>query len=303
MILESLFPVFILMLIGNGLKHYGLTNDTFLKQADRLVYFVFFPALLFWKIGGTQTEAGANWPFYQAVVAATLLMFVLSVAYIKLFAVADFEAGTFSQSCYRFNTYIGLAIVLNALGDAGVREFGLLIGVIIPVVNVVAVSTLIWFSGQSYSWRARGRLTGRALLSNPLILACVAGIFYAQTINYFPPFVDNAFALFTSVTLPLALLSIGGALTFGSVRGYFSLSLAASLLKLLVYPLVGYACLQYFQVDGVAFQVGMIFFALPAATSIYVLSSQLNSNTQLASATIVLSTVLSFFALSVVLRL
>jgi predicted permease len=53
----------------------------------------------------------------------------------------------------------------------------------------------------------------------------------------------------------------------------------------------------------VPFQTGMIFFCLPTSTAIYVLSSQLNSDTELASAAIVVSTLLSFGALSVALLL
>ena len=45
----------------------------------------------------------------------------------------------------------------------------------------------------------------------------------------------------------------------------------------------------------------MLFFTLPASPATIVLSSQLNSDTEFASAAIVLSTLLSFFSLSVVL--
>jgi predicted permease len=40
MIFSSLFPVFALILPGNLLKRYKLTDETFLKPSDRLVYFV-----------------------------------------------------------------------------------------------------------------------------------------------------------------------------------------------------------------------------------------------------------------------
>jgi predicted permease len=68
-------------------------------------------------------------------------------------------------------------------------------------------------------------------------------------------------------------------------------------------PLVGYGMLVRLQVSGSALQTAMLFFALPTSTAIYVLSSQLGSDTALASATIVVSTVLSFFSLSVVMIL
>ena len=201
------------------------------------------------------------------------------------------------------NTYIGIAIVLNALGEAGVVQFGILIGFIIPTINVLAVSTLIWYSGKPFTFRERLRLTLKALISNPLIIACVAGVLYARFINVFPVFLDNTFRLMSLATLPLALLSIGGALTFNTLKGYFKVSLVAAVIKLLIFPVVGYAFLKAFHIQGTPFQTGMLFFALPASTAIYVLSSQLNSDTDLASASIVLSTVLSFASLSVALLL
>lgn len=296
-VLNGLFPVFALIVLGRCLKHFNLTNDRFLKTSDRLVYFIFFPAMLFWKIGGAKSDGGIDWNFCLAAVCASLVLYVLSAIFIRL-AVSDFEAGSFSQSCYRFNTYIGMAIIINAVGEEGVRQFGIMVGFAIPLINVLAVSTLIWFSGKRFTLRERIRLTIKAVMSNPLIIACVLGIVYARLINTFPRFIDNTLRLTTSVTLPLALLSIGGVLTFNSVKGYWRLSLVASIFKLLIFPLVGYIFLKLYHVDGIPFKVGMIFFSLPTSTAIYVLSSQLNSNTDLASSAIVLSTLLSFISLS-----
>ncbi len=300
MVLNGLFPVFALIVLGRCLKHFNLTNDRFLKTSDRLVYFIFFPAMLFWKIGGAESDGGIDWNFCLAALSAIIVLYLLSSLYIR-FAVSDYEAGSFSQSCYRFNTYIGMAIIINAVGEEGVRQFGIMVGFAIPLINVLAVSTLIWYSGKRFSIRERSRLTLKALVSNPLIIACLSGIFYARLINTFPRFIDNTLRLTTSVTLPLALLSIGGVLTFTNLKGYMNLSLVAATFKLLVFPLVGYGFLKLFHVTGIPFKVGLIFFCLPTSTAIYVLSSQLNSNTDLASSAIVLSTLLSFLSLSVAL--
>lgn len=303
MIIDNLIPVLILIVLGCLLKKNSLISDTFLNVADRLIYYIFFPAMLFWKIGGTPIDSGIQWAYCQAAVCALVTVYVCSTLYIKLFRVGRYQAGTFSQSCYRFNTYIGMAVVMNALGDAGVRHFGILIGVMIPLINILSVSTLIWFSGKQVRTKERVQITLRALIINPLILACVAGMFYARVSNGFPVFLDNTFRLAASVTLPLALLSIGGTLKLQVLSGYFTLSLVAAGFKLVLYPLTGYYFLSWFGVIGLPFQVAMLFFAMPTATSIFILSSQLNSDTDLASATIVLSTILSFFSLSFVMLL
>ncbi|MCG6911852.1 MAG: AEC family transporter [Deltaproteobacteria bacterium] len=303
MVFSSLFPVFALLLLGNLAKRFGLTDDDFLKTSDRLIYFIFFPVLLFWKIGGADTGGGVAWNLCLAGLAAIAAVYLVSATALKIFRVSHFKAGTFSQSCYRFNTYIGMAVVYNALGDEGVKHFGIMVGFVIPFINVLAVSTLIWHSGERMALESRIRITLREIVTNPLIIGCLAGLLYARTINTFPTFLDNALRLSTAVALPLALLSIGGALTLKSMRGNALLSVVAAVIKLLILPGIGYGMLRWFGVSGIPFKVGMIYFTLPASASIYVLSAQLKSDTELASAAVVLSTVLSFFSLTMGLLL
>jgi hypothetical protein len=180
-------------------------------------------------------------------------------------------------------------------------QFGVLIGTAIPVINVMAVSTLIWFSGQALAWPKRLRMTATALVTNPLILACAAGLVYAHWIHAFPLFVENTLKLGATVALPLALLSIGGALRMGTLKRYLPLALAGTIFKLVALPAAGWTMMRCFHVAPTFYPVGMLFFTLPTATSIYVLSAQLNSDTELAAAAVVLSTGLSFFSMSLVL--
>jgi malonate transporter len=303
MVLNSLFPVFALILSGSLLKRYKMTNDVFLQTADKLTYYIFFPLLLFWKIGNSSTALFSNSGLYKAVICSVLIVFGLSTAFIILFKVADFKAGSFSQSCYRFNSYIGVAIVLGALGEEGIQHFGILIGMIIPIINVLCVSILIWFSGEKTLLANRMGQILKGLVSNPLILACISGIVYANLVQGFPPFIDSTLQLCSFVALPLAMLSVGAALSLAGIKDHFKLSLIASIFKLLVLPAIGYLLLTAFGVTGIAFKVGLIYFTLPTSPALYILSSQLNSDTELASAAIALSTILSFFSLSAALLL
>lgn len=301
MVLSSLFPVFALILFGSLLKHFRLTNDTFLKTSDKLIYYIFFPALLFWKIGSSSQNLLSNAGFYIAAVCSVVTIYILSTLYITGFRISHYQAGSFSQSCYRFNSYIGVAIILNAFGEDGIGFFGILIGMLIPIINVLAVSTLTWFSEKQASARVPIGQIAKALVANPLIIGCICGLVYANLKTGFPNFIENTFKLASSVALPLALISIGGALSLSTMRSHFKLSLVAAAFKLLVLPVTGYIFFKIFGISGLAFKVGMIFFSLPTSTALYVLSSQLNSDTALASSSIALSTILSFFSLSIVL--
>lgn len=302
-ILDSLFPVLLLIVGGYFLKKLEITNSVFLKTSDTLVYYIFFPLMLFWKIGGSSYGADLGWDLCLAGLSSLAVMFALSFVCFSLFRMSHFQRGSFGQSCYRFNTYIGMAVVLNSFGEEGVRLFGVLIGVAIPIINIVAVTTLIWFSSVSLSQKKRSTLVAKALLANPLIWGCAAGIIFSRTGLDFPKFIANSLSLVSMLTLPLALLSIGGSLSFAGLKQNFILSSAAAFLKLGVFPIVGFFFLHFFDVSGVAFSVGMIFFTLPTSTAIYVLSSQMNSDTDLASSAILVSTILSFPALTIALLL
>jgi predicted permease len=303
MILQNVLPVFALIAAGVLLRRRGLTDTAFLRTGDRLVYFAFFPALLFWKIGGTPPTAAVPWRLWAAGLGVILVMWVISVLWIAAVRVTPFRAGAFSQATYRFNTYVAIAVVFNAQGDAGVARLGELLGPAIPLCNVLAVVTLIWFSRDQVDQRERARLTLRALVQNPLILACVAGMLWARLLPPWPVALDNTLRLAASFTLPFALISIGGSLTFAGLRQRLTLAAGATLLKVAVMPVLGWFALGLVQVTGPDLLTAMLFFAMPGSTAMYVLSSQLGSDSDLSSAVIVLSTLASFFSLSAVLLL
>ena len=113
------------------------------------------------------------------------------------------------------------------------KYFGMMIGFAIPLINVFAVTLLIWFSGPGVRFGKRLSIAGKALVSNPLILGCLAGIGYSNMVGGFPVFINNSLSLISMVALPLALISIGGSLSFAGVRGNFGLPFWPRLLNLL----------------------------------------------------------------------
>lgn len=300
-LLNALFPVLVLIVFGALFKRFRITDTPFHQTSDKLVYYVFFPLMLFYKIGGAPLRFNDNWQYLPASALAVVTVCGLSLLYIRWRPVAAFQAGSFNQGCYRFNTYIGMAVVLNAYGETGAQLYGILIGLLIPLINVLCVSILIWYGGNARNLGSRLMATLRHLLTNPLIIACLGGIVYAHLIGFFPRPIADSLALICQVTLPLALFSIGGSLTFASLRSNLPLSLAAAIFKLAVLPLAGLVYLALFDVSGLAWKVSMLFFTLPTSTAIYILSSQLNSDTRLASALVVMSTLLSFGSMALVL--
>ena len=282
-ILNSIIPVFTLIVLGSVLKRFSFINDDFLKTSDRMIYFIFFPALLFWKIGTPTSQTPVDWKLSLVVLSAVFAIYIAGLALVKIIRVASYEVGAFSQCCSRFNTYVGMAVILMALGDEPVREFAVMIGIAIPFINILAVSTLIWYSGRSYPAREKIRLIFKNTFSNPLILACLAGILYSKLRLPFPEFADNTFHLLSLITLPMAFISIGGSLNIIKLKGHLKMSMVANLFKLLLLPAAGYFFLRAYGVAPIPFKVGMIYFALSTSMAAYILSSQLQSDVDLAA--------------------
>lgn len=302
-VLDNVLPVFVLLALGQVLLRSGLASRRFFATSDRLIYFLFFPALLFWKIGAAGPALTVPVPLILGVLAAIFVVWLASLAYIRLAKVAPFQAGTFSQVTYRFNTYVGMAVVLSAFGQEGVARFGIIISLAIPFINVLAVTTLVWYAQAEYSGAQKLTLVLKAMLVNPLILACLASIAFARSGLVLPVFLERSLALASSLSLPLALMSIGAGLSLAKLKGRLGLALVSCLLKLLALPLVGYGLLRLLGVGELSLAVALVYFALPTAPSSYILAGLLNSDADLAGAAIVLCTLLSFFSLSAVVVL
>jgi predicted permease len=301
MVINSLIPVFTLILAGGLLRKFKLIGARFTETADRLVYFVFFPALLFLKIGQQQEFSQALWPLWGATVCALAVMFGFSILAARLLHLERRSIGAFSQCCYRANTYVGMAVVIAAMGEQMAGPFGIYLGLMIPVINVLAVITMVWYSEMTLPAGKRLAWTVRSLVANPLILASLAGLGYAGLFSGFPVTIENLLTLTAAASLPLALISIGSAISLSALKGRLQATLTAAGIKVFVFPLLGYGFMRLWTVTGVELQMGMLFFALSVAPSTYVLVSQLHGDAALAAAVIAFSTLVSFFSLSLVM--
>jgi predicted permease len=75
-VFENLFPVFALICAGHALRRCEFASAEFLKVSDRLVSFILFPVMLFWKVGGAPLDLASA----AIAVSALLSVFPLSAA-------------------------------------------------------------------------------------------------------------------------------------------------------------------------------------------------------------------------------
>lgn len=302
-ILNIVLPVFIVIGLGTLLRRIGLINSEFLHHTNRLVYYLCLPLLLFYKIGTANFSANFNSRLVVASVGAVAVVFLFSFAYASLRKYPADVRGVFSQGAFRGNiAYVGLAISLNAYGEIGLTKAGILMGFLVPFLNFFAIIALL-LPHRDSSGQTGGKFWLKQLLFNPLILASFAGIIWSYLAIPLPLLVDRSLNIATGMTLPLALIAIGGGFSLQKLRGDILTTILASSGKIIVLPLIAMVFLKMLGVTGIDFGIGILIAGTPAATANYIMAHELHGDAELAGSIVMFSTLASVITYTIALYL
>ena len=152
-----LVPDFLLIVGGALLRRHARFPTEFWAGVERLVYYVLFPALLFRALATAPLPRLRRPRRFLAVgVGFTLGGMLLSALGRPLLRLDPPTFAACFQCGFRFNTYIALAIAEPARRRAGVALLSALLGVLVPLVNIAAVTVLAQGRGaRDRRWRSR----------------------------------------------------------------------------------------------------------------------------------------------------
>jgi len=289
-ILVIVLPVFAVIGLGFALRRLKLIDADFLFQTNRLVFYVALPLLLFHKIGTADFFANFNGALVIGSVAAITLVFLGSYAYASFRRYPPAALGVFSQGSFRGNlAYVGLAIVLNAYGEVGLTRAGILMGFLVPVLNFFAIFALV----LPHRTREDGRgffFWIRQIVLNPLILASFLGILWSFFALPIPVILERSLSIATGMTLPLALIAIGGSFSLEKLRGDLVRAALATSCKIIWLPVLAAWLLVLLGVRGMDLGIGVLIAGTPAATANYIMAHQMKGDAELAASIVMLST-------------
>lgn len=290
--LEIVLPVFALILLGSLLHRIKLVDDAFARQANRLVYFVCLPALLFYKTATAEFGANFNANLVLGASLALVLGGVLAYGWSVLAAFPPEDRGTFSQGAFRGNlAYIGLPIVFGAYGETGLARAGMLLSCLVPLINLLAI-VVLWLPHRRRQ-RAGGVPWREQLLLNPLVLAAAAGLLWSRLALPLPGGAERILQPLSNIALPLALLAIGAGFSLRQLQGDLVRAGGASALKLVLQPVLHFLILLGLGIGGKDLGIALLLAATPTAAASYIMAYELDGNSGLAASIIVLSTLLA----------
>lgn len=307
-ILNLLAPVFLLIALGAVMQRTGFVSAGFLREANRVTYWVGLPALLFSQLVTSLHAVRGAEDLLAVFFLATGLVTGLAYLAARLLRVPGAAAGTFVQGAFRGNlAFVGLPI-LYAMPDAplagGITLHTAAVLVVAPAMvlyNVVAVVALV-VSQHAFGPRMVGPVLRQLALTPPL-LATLAGVAFAAAGGTLPAAVAQALGALGEMALPLGLLGVGGSLVTVQLRARWQRPLASALLKGVASPLCGWLVARWFRLGGFETMLILVFMATPTAVISYAMAVELRGDETLASGTIALSVLTSLLSLAAILSL
>ncbi len=289
---QLLFPDFSLILCGYLVCRYTPLNRTVWEQVEALVYFLFFPVLLFHAIVKSPLDIsaasgliGAGWALgLTGIALAYSLPFWPWLG--RHVPARDHAAST--QVAFRFNSFIGLALAERMAGPQGLLLIAVLIGVCVPLFNVAAVWPMARQGQQGFV---------RALLRNPLIIGTAAGLAANLLGLRIPDWLEPTISRMGGASLALGLMAAGAGMQFGALGRAKALAVALLAIRHLLLPLAALGLARLFGLDPVQTTVLLAFSALPTASSAYVLAARMGYDGAYVAALVTLSTLLGMLSL------
>jgi predicted permease len=289
---QLLFPDFSLILCGYLVCRYTPLNRTVWEQVETLVYFLFFPVLLFHSIVKSPLDIGAASGLIGAGWALGLTGIGLAYSLPhwpwlgRHIPARDHAAST--QVAFRFNSFIGLALAERLAGPQGRLLIAVLIGVCVPLFNVAAVWPMA---------RQGQRGFAGVLLRNPLIIGTASGLAANLLGLRIPDWLEPTLSRMGGASLALGLMAAGAGMQFGALGRAKSMAVILLAIRHLVLPVAALGFARVFGLDPVQTTVLLAFSALPTAPSAYVLAARMGYDGAYVAGLVTLSTLLGMLSL------
>ncbi len=315
--INSVAPIIIMVAIGYYLKRIKFIGADFAKTANRLVFRLFLPAMLFLNVYKIDNIAEMNFGFVIYAVSMLVGVFLLALPAIVLLTKEPSRRGVLLQASFRSNyALVGIPLAMSLFGDEGVAVTTLLSAVFIPMLNILAVISLSIFCDGG---KPNVKKILIDIVKNPLIESIVAALFAIFIRSVFAKYgidfrLSNITPIFkvleylSGVATPLALVVLGAQFEFSAVAEMKKEIVFGTLMRVAVVPCLGLGIAYFFfgnYFGGAHFAAFVAAFATPVAVSSVPMAQEMGGDTTLAGQILVWSTlfsVISVFTASFLLK-
>lgn len=301
--LKVVVPLFIAMAVGYLARRVKLIDEAGVSAVNRLVYWIFLPAILFVSIYETDLTEVFNFRLVLYSVAGTTLLFVLSFLMVPLFEKKRERCGVIIQGLIRGNeVYFGFPVVVSLIGEKYLGLMAIIVAFAVPMYNAFSIIALESFK------RAAAEKNGlvKSIITNPLIIVTAIGVTLVLTEIKIPMVIMDGVISLSKVATPLALFLLGASFSFTKTKGYLKEVVWVTIIRLIVLPAIVIGTTMLLGFEWYETVILYVTFGVPTAVASFSLARQLGADSVLASQIVVYTSsfaILSVFLWTLVMQL
>ena len=294
--INATLPIFLLIILGKVLKTTKIINDEFTKTADRYVFRIALPSLLFSDL--TENNVGSAFDGKYVLFCFSVTIFSIAVLWglTEKFMKNEEQKGSFIQGSYRSSAAIlGLAFINNMYDSVGMAPL-MIIGCV-PLYNIFAV-IILTLKGDNGGKKPNMKETFINVMKNPILLSILIALPFALLNLHFPSFVNKAIGSVANTATPLALISIGASFEGKKALKKMKPTLLASFIKLILLAGLFLPLAVFFGYRNQELMALLVMLGSPTTVSSYIMAKNTGNDGILTSSIIVLTTLLSSLTLT-----
>lgn len=296
--LNSTIPIFLVMVFGWWLMQKGLFTKEFTTVADRYVFSVGIPFMLFHDIATADIREMFDVRFVIFCMVVTTIMFMGVWGLTNILMKDKSMVGAFSQAAVRGSgAILGIAFVNNIFGNSGMSP--LMIVAAIPLYNIYSVIILTF--GSRDMDKSGGHMIKTAFVNvckNPMIISIVLGMIFSMCRIPLFTIPSKFIASVGATATPIALLMIGAEFEGSKAIKKIKPTVIATLIKLVILPLLIVPVGVALGFRDSAIVSILIVSGSPTTVACYIMAKNMGNDEVLTSSIVVATTVLSSITLT-----
>ncbi|MBQ4527954.1 MAG: AEC family transporter [Clostridia bacterium] len=284
------FPIFVMMALGYFIKTIKLISSDTIRQMNSVIFKVFLPLMIFKNVYESSISDVFSVKLALFVIICIFVIIALLFIIIPLIEKDRKKRGVLIQAIFRSNFVIFGVPVSEALcGGENSGTSALLVAIVIPIFNFMAVVTLEVFKGS----KPKPTTVIKGIITNPLIIASIVGLIVLFSGIKFPIIIEKTISSISSVTTPMALIMLGASINLNFISKNVKELVLGVLAKLVLIPAIVLPIAIFVMgFVGSDLAVLLAIFATPAAVSSFTMAQQMGADDELAGQLVMFGTVL-----------
>jgi len=304
--MNATVPIFLVMILGGVIKKLNIIDDNFVNKANKYVFIVALPAMLFKDIAQSNVKRDFAISFVLFCMIVTTICFVAIWLLSELFMKDDTMKGSFIQGSFRSSAAIlGLAFVQNMYSNTGMAP--LMIVAAVPLYNIYSVIVLTFKAKKRNEDGSLIEVSNAEnikkacinIIKNPIIIAIFFGLWFSVLNIKFPVIIDKTITSVASTATPIALIVIGAGFEGRKAIKKIKPTIIGSVIKLILQAGIFLPIAIWMGFRNQELVSILIMLASPSTVSCYIMAKSMNNDEVLASSIIVLTTLFSSVTLTV----